>query len=81
MKNDKIFANLWDYHHELLHGGRDPMERCLKCDFANVSREAISAFVKLCEECELKRNKPKKHLVVKPIVSNKHNSRGQVAMF
>ncbi len=64
MKNEEIFSNLWDYHSELVHGGRDAMEHRLKQDFANVPREAISTFVKLCEECELKRNKPKKHLVV-----------------
>ncbi len=60
MKNEDIFANLLDYHHELIHGGRDPMERRMKSDFMNVTREAIASFVKSCEKCELKRNKPKK---------------------
>ncbi len=76
MKNEEIFSNLWDCHKELMHGSREPMERRMKNYFANVPRDAISDFTKLCQECEKKRNNRHKHLVVQPIVSNHFNKSG-----
>jgi hypothetical protein len=50
-----------------------------KKKYANVSKEALELFKELCEECQLKKRKlASKGLVVKPIVSQEFNSRGQM---
>ncbi len=53
------------------------MEAALRKEYANVSRDTVSAFLKLCDQCVLKRSQPKKGLVVRPIVSNSLCSRAQ----
>ena len=60
------------------HGGRDITLKHLLEKFSNISATQISAFISLCEECQLKRTRPKKSIVVKPILSNELNSRCQV---
>ena len=41
-------------------------------------RDVIKIFVDLCEGCQLKKGRPKKGLVVKPIISEDRNSRCQI---
>jgi hypothetical protein len=41
-------------------------------------REIIAIYLGLCRECELKKSKVKKGLVVKPIESKEFNERAQV---
>ena len=61
------------------HGGRDKIIKEANKKYANVSIEALKPFKELCEECQLKKRKlASKDLVVKPIVSNEFNSRGQM---
>ena len=54
------------------------MEVDLGKRFANITRELISDYLSVCEECQRKRAKISKHVVVKPIISNDMNSRCQV---
>lgn len=60
------------------HGGRDITLKHLLEKFSNIGARQISAFLSLCEECQLKRTRPKKSIVVKPILSKELNSRCQV---
>jgi hypothetical protein len=39
------------------HGGRDKMIKEANKKYANVSKEALELFKKLCEECQLKKCK------------------------
>ncbi|KAH7721687.1 KRAB-A domain-containing protein 2-like protein [Aphelenchoides avenae] len=46
--------------------------------YGGITKDAISKFLSLCKECELKRAKVKKSIVVKLILSADFNSRCQV---
>jgi len=65
-------------HIETGHGGRNVMEHHIARTYAKVPREAVMVYLSLCEACQLKRCQPKKHVVVKPIISPEMGSRGQV---
>ncbi|CAC5414153.1 unnamed protein product [Mytilus coruscus] len=48
-------------------------------DRANISREAIKTFLKLCDHCSLKKKRSElSKLVIKPVRSSDFSSRGQV---
>ena len=75
-------SELFNIIHELHllkgHGARDVMFHEAKERYANVTREVLQLYVDACEECQLKRKKVRKSLVVKPIISKAMNSRAQV---
>lgn len=75
---DQMFDICFEAHLNTGHGRRDRMETELSRRYANVTRPVTQAFLDLCEECQLKRKKTKRNVVVKPIISNSFNSRGQV---
>ena len=50
----------------------------LKNIYENITRSDIEMYLASCEICFLKNNKPRKGIVVHPIVSNNLNSRAQV---
>lgn len=74
---EEYYNILWDVHRGCGHGGRDKMYAKIRDRFIIV-RKAIDLFISLCPVCESKRNTPKKGIVVKPIVSQDFNERGQV---
>lgn len=75
---DDMFDVIDEAHKATGHGGRNVVEQCVKQKYANVSRDHILRFIELCEECQLKKTKVRKSIVVKPMVSNHMNSRCQV---
>jgi hypothetical protein len=76
---EDLFDTLSKHHSEKGHGGRDIMRATLNAKYANISTEQISIFLKLCETCQLKNNtRMKKHIVVKPIISDRFNARAQI---
>ncbi|CAF3237895.1 unnamed protein product, partial [Rotaria sp. Silwood2] len=48
--------------------------------YANITEKQVTLFISGCHECKLKRTKPKNSskLVLRPIISNDFNARGQV---
>ena len=44
----------------------------------NITEESIMLYLKLCRHCQEKANKKWKGIVVKPMIFNEMNSRGQV---
>ncbi|XP_063600553.1 uncharacterized protein LOC134776736 [Penaeus indicus] len=61
------------------HGGRDKMKCSLGAKYANITKEALELFKSYCTTCQEKRKQSKTAgVVVKPLVSNELNSRGQV---
>jgi hypothetical protein len=51
----------------------------LQAHYANISREVIKTFLKLCEHCTLKKKRSElSKLVIKPVRSSDFSSRGQV---
>ena len=54
------------------------MEKEVGEKYANITREYIMIYIRLCETCQLKKSSVRKSLVVKPIISKHMNSRRQV---
>ncbi|CAF4733883.1 unnamed protein product, partial [Rotaria sp. Silwood2] len=52
----------------------------IKKKYANITEKQVTLFISGCHECKLKRTKPKNSskLVLRPIISNDFNARGQV---
>ena len=75
---NEIFDVVHEIHLSNGHGARDIMHHEAKKRYANVTREILQMYCELCEECQLKKNKVRKSLVIKPIVSTALNSRCQV---
>ena len=46
--------------------------------YANISQDKVMAYIESCEVCSVKKQRIKKGIVVKPIVSKEMNSRCQV---
>lgn len=78
LHNDELFDELNKVHAKLGHGGRDRMEREVQKLFKNVSRGTVVDFLVGCEDCQKKKGKKRKGLVVKPIIHSHMNSRGQL---
>ena len=77
--NEELFDKIDDAHRELGHGGINKMKKELNPKYANITQEAITLYISLCEECETRKaRKPGKGLVHKPIRSNEFLSRVQV---
>lgn len=76
--NDEIFDILKTAHIETGHGGLHKVHEVVKYKYANISREIIRLFISHCEICVKKRSHPKKGVVIKPMIFNEINSRGQV---
>jgi len=59
------------------HGGRDIMYKDLASSFYGISTKAINIYIKMCGDCELKKARVRKSLVVKPITEKNYNDRMQ----
>lgn len=75
---NEIFDILHSVHLNTGHGGRNRMENSLKSKYKNISRDIIMIYLNLCEPCQKKFSHPRKGLVVKPMIFNAINARGQV---
>ena len=78
---DEIFDVIKSAHNNATgHGGRHVTHKHISEKFYNITVKQIEAFLSLCEECQLKRARPSKSIVVKPILSKELNSRCQVGL-
>ncbi|CAM4890692.1 unnamed protein product [Rotaria socialis] len=62
-------------HHGIKYTLKEILKKC-----ANITEKQVKLFISECNECKIKRAKPKdsSKLVVSPIISNDFHSRGQV---
>lgn len=74
---EDYYVKLLEAHVSTGHGGRDKMLYFLK-NKCRIPRQACEIFKNCCSTCNLKRSVIQKGVVIKPIVSNGFNSRGQV---
>uniref|UniRef100_A0A914CUK3 Uncharacterized protein n=1 Tax=Acrobeloides nanus TaxID=290746 RepID=A0A914CUK3_9BILA len=74
---EEVFDLIDAAHAKTKHGGRDILKYACK-NFAGIPQEAFQMYLNLCEQCELKKARVKKGLVVKPILSEEMNSRSQL---
>ena len=75
---EELFNVIHEMHLLAGHGARDVMFHKAKEKYANVTREVLQLYTNLCEDCQLKKKKVRKSIVVKPIISMAMNSRAQV---
>ena len=75
---EELFNVIQNCHVTLGHAGRDKVHFDLNKTYHNVSRKIIDVYLTTCLVCDEKRNRPRKHLVVKPIISEEMNARAQV---
>ena len=78
LSHSQLFDAIREQHLLTGHGARDIMHQKTKAKYANVTKDQLQLFTDLCEDCQLKKKKVRKSLVVKPIVSHDFNSRCQV---
>lgn len=74
---ENCYDKLLEAHIETGHGGRDRMFYYVKKKWV-ISKNTCAIFVSLCKTCIRKRAAPRKAVVVKPILSDGFNLRGQV---
>ncbi|XP_070180796.1 KRAB-A domain-containing protein 2-like [Littorina saxatilis] len=75
---EDVYNVIKEAHAACGNGDEKLMEKELHKKYANVTRQQIKIFLALCQNCTLKKAKLNKGVVVRPILSNNFNSRGQV---
>ncbi|KAJ8686470.1 hypothetical protein QAD02_022264 [Eretmocerus hayati] len=78
VSDEELFDAIHDSHIECGHGGRDRLEQAVNKKFVNIPRSVLMVYLSLCVSCEKKKSLPKKGVVVKPLLFNEINQRGQV---
>ena len=78
VRESGLFDKLNDAHISMGHAGRDKMTEKLGRTTFNVSSRLVNLFLSTCAICDEKRSRPRKGVVVKPIISAGLNSRAQV---
>lgn len=74
---ENCYDKLLEAHLQTGHGGRDRMLYYMKNKWL-ISKNTCKLFVSMCKICNRKRAAVRKSVVVKPILSEHFNSRGQV---
>ena len=75
---EDVYSIIHDAHVRIGHGGRNRMKKELGIKYNNITTECIMIYLNLCRHCQEKASKKRKGLVVKPMVFNDMNCRGQV---
>ncbi|CAF1686885.1 unnamed protein product [Rotaria magnacalcarata] len=77
---DELFGIIKEAHITIDHRGIVNTLKEVKKRFVNVTEKQVTLFISGCEECKRKRSMPKSatKLVIKPVISNDFNARGQV---
>ena len=73
-----MFEILLEHHQKCGHGKRDIMYAEMKDLYANITKNHIQALVDCCEQCQKNKVRPKKGIVVKPIITDEMNKRCQI---
>ena len=74
---ENIYDKLLEAHIQTGHGGRDRMHYYVKKKWV-ISKNSCAIFAAICQTCNRKRAAPVKNVVVKLILSDGFNVRGQV---
>lgn len=78
VKKSEIFDRINDIHIALGHAGRDKLVAEINKKYFNISYKVVNAYLATCTTCDEKRSRPRKGIVVKPILTDDINSRAQV---
>ena len=76
---DELFDVIKEAHVTSGHRGIVNTLKEIKKKFINVTEKQVTLFISGCDECKRKHSKPKNSsaLVIKPVISNDFNARGQ----
>lgn len=74
---EEFYNKLMEAHLSTGHGARDRMYFYCKTKW-KIPKESCQLFSNMCSTCARKRVKPVKGVVIKPIVTDDFNMRGQV---
>ena len=74
VSHEKLCGTIHEIHLLTGHGARDIMHDKAMKKYVNVTKELLQLYTDLCEDCQLKRKKVRKSLVVKQIISNALNT-------
>lgn len=74
---EEFYPKLMDAHLKTGHGGRDKLLHYAEKLWV-ITKDACSLFVSMCKTCSRKKTAPKAGVVIKPIISDDFNMRGQV---
>ena len=78
VKKIRFFDRINDVHLALGHAGRDKLLAEIGKKFFNISNKVINVYLATCATCDEKRHRPRKGIVVRPILTDDFNSRAQV---
>ena len=77
--NEHLYDTISKDHINLGHAGITKLMQYTRSKYSNVTQQAVTLYISLCEECERKKKKDcSKSIVVKPIRSNEVHERMQV---
>ena len=74
---EELFNVIQNCHLTLGHAGRDKVIFELRKTY-HISKKLVDLYLSTCLICDEKRNRPRKNVVVKSIISEEMNSRAQV---
>ena len=75
---EELFDVLKETHRSLMHGRVVKMEKAMESKYANISRNVIKQFLKLCPRCIEGAPRISSRAGIKPILTKGFNRRGQV---
>ena len=78
LTHEDRFDSIHKIHLSAGHGERDIMHENTRKRYANITKELLQLNTNIGEDCQLKKKKVRKSLVVKPLISNALNSRCEV---
>ena len=75
---EELFGELKETHRSLMHGRVVKMAKAMESKYANISRNVIKQFLKLCPRCIEGAPRISSRAGIKPILTKGFNRRGQV---
>ena len=78
VRKSDVFDRIHVIHISKGHAGRDKLVAEIGKNFFNISNRVANLYLATCSTCDEKRSRPRKGIVVKPILSEDLNSRAQV---
>ena len=75
---ENMYEVLLHHHQKSGHGKRDIMYSDIKDLYANITQKHCQTLIECCEQCQKNKLRPKKGIVVKPIITDDINKRCQI---
>jgi len=77
-KASQLFESIYEAHTQLSHAAGYVTHKELTKKFSNISKNMVKVFVRFCPICSTNRYVPQRKTIIKPILSETFNDRGQI---